>query len=348
MRTQIIPSRHAGHSTRPTLRAWKADMESIRPDPASLVTRDDLESLLAALELHVASPPAGVFGPDSITWRVNRESALFLAAGRAALLQLAHPWVATALQQHSSVLNNPIARFHNTFRIVFTTIFGSADQAFAAARSLHGLHTRIRGELTSPVAGYRQGSRYEANNIPALRWVYATLIQSAVLAYELVLPPLTPAEREAYYSESKKSASLFGIPTSALPPDWASFTAYINEICASDQLGVDPSSRAMAHSLLRGAGSWLRLPRWYRALTTEWTPPRFRDEFALPFGSAEQESAARARRWLPHVYRTLPSTIRFVGPYHEACARLLNKNPGPLIRRSNHFWIGEPKMPFAQ
>lgn len=317
-------------------------------EPANHVTREDLESLLIAIKSDVAHPSAGVFGPDSITWRVNRESALFLAAGRAALLQLAHPWVATAIKQHSSVLNSPIARFHNTFRIVFTTIFGSKDQAFAAARSLHELHTHIRGELPSPIAGYIEGSRYEANYVPALRWVYATLIESAILAYEVVQPPLTQAEREAYFAESKKSASLFGIPAAELPLDWASFLAYINGMCASNALGVDSSSRAMAQSLLRGAGSWIRPPLWYRALTTEWMPPRFRDEFALPFANAEQESAQRARRWLPRVYRKLPSDLRFVGPYQEACARLAHKKAGPLIRRSNQFWIGEPRMPFAE
>src|ERR1035441_5859058 len=74
------------------------------------VTRADLESLLASVEQRVANPLAGIFGTDSISWKINRESALFLGAGRAALLQLAHPWVAVALTQHSSLLNNPIAR----------------------------------------------------------------------------------------------------------------------------------------------------------------------------------------------------------------------------------------------
>ncbi len=117
-----------------------------------------------------------------MSWRINRESALFLGAGRAALLQLAHPWVAVALTQHSSLLSQPIARFHNTFRIVFTLIFGSLNQAMAAARHLYALHTRIRGEMPGNAAAYKQGSPYRANEIAALRWVYATLVESAVLA----------------------------------------------------------------------------------------------------------------------------------------------------------------------
>src|ERR1700724_786206 len=122
------------------------------------ISRDDSAALIAAVERRVVDPRAGIFGPDSISWRINRESALFLGAGRAALLQLAHPWVATALEQHSSLMARPIARFHNTFRIVFAMIFGSLEQAAAAARHLYGVHTHIRGEMTEDVAAYQRGS----------------------------------------------------------------------------------------------------------------------------------------------------------------------------------------------
>ncbi len=126
------------------------------------------QHLVSRAELEVAAgfggcadepiPRAGIFGPGSMTWKVNREAALFLGAGRAALLQLAHPWVATALEQHSSLLGDPIARFHNTFRIVFTMVFGSLGQALAAARHLHTLHTGIRGEMPGKVAGWPAGN----------------------------------------------------------------------------------------------------------------------------------------------------------------------------------------------
>ncbi|MGA8672573.1 MAG: oxygenase MpaB family protein [Terracidiphilus sp.] len=313
-----------------------------------VVGRDDLEALHAALACKVVDPHAEIFGPDSISWRINREAALFLGAGRAALLQLAHPWVAVALKQHSSLMNNPIARFHNTFRVVFTMIFGSSAQAFAASRSLYQLHTRVRGELLSAVAGYAQGSHYEANHIPALRWVYATLVDSAVLAYEYVLPPLTESEREGYYAESKVLVGLFGIPPEALPANWVSFKTYVDEMCASSALGVDTLSRSMAHTILSGAGSWIYPPHWYRALTTAWMPERFREEFGLEFGEAEERMVKNAQHWLPRVYRSLPSSMRFTGPYHEARARLAGRGLGMLAQASNRFWIGEARMPFGE
>ncbi|UWZ86334.1 oxygenase MpaB family protein [Occallatibacter riparius] len=322
-------------------------------DPAGSqpVSRTDSESLIAALEHGaVAGDPlgrAGVFGPDSASWKINRESALFLGAGRAALLQLAHPWVATALDQHSNVMERPVARFHSTFRIVFTMIFGSVAQATAAARHLYEVHTYIQGEMAADVSRWRRGSHYQANEVAALRWVFATLIESAVLAYETVLPPLTPAELGAYYADSVRLAGLFGIPPGALPGDWESFLIYCRGMEESDELGVTDSARRMAHDLLRGANAWIKPPRWYRALTTGWLPGRFRSEFQLPFGAEEERAVAAARARLPRYYRRLPRRVRFVGPWQEAQARIGDRGTGFVARLSNRFWIGEPAMPFA-
>lgn len=318
-----------------------------QPSNFSRVTPEDSEALIAAVVRDTPDPRAGVFGPGSMSWRINREAGMFLGAGRATLLQLAHPWVATAIAQHSNVLSDPIARFHNTFRVVFAMVFGSLDQAAGATRFLHRLHTRVQGQLTESVPGYAQGSRYEANEIAALRWVYATLIETAVLAYESVLPPLSPAELDTYYSETKLLAALFGLPAAALPPNWPAFLSYCRQMEQSPSLAVTPAARSIAHSVLSGAGSWIKPPQWYRALTTAWLPERLRREFELPYESREVRTVERARRWLPRVYRRLPATLRFVGPWHEMQARLAGRGPGPFARIGNRFWIGDPRMPFG-
>lgn len=322
-------------------------------DSGGRVSPRDSESLLAAIAAATPDPNAGIFGPESVSWRVNRESALFLGAGRAALLQLAHPWVTASLAEHSSVMNDPIKRFHNTFRVVFTMVFGTLDQALAAARHLYALHTRIQGAMTEDVARWKRGSHYEANQVAALRWVFATLVESAVLAHDCVLPPLVPTEREEYYQEWKTLAALFGLPASLLPEDWTAFAAYNRAMHAPadpgvGELGVSDTARAMAHNLLAGAGSWVRPPSWYRALTIEWMPERFRREFGLQFGVEEQRAASRARRRLPGIYRCLPTAIRFTGPWREAQARLARGRVGVLTRWSNRFWIGRPLLPFGK
>src|ERR1700728_4080295 len=198
--------------------------------PRQYVSSADSHSLLVSLEQLPGEPGDGFFGPGSITWRVNRESAVFLGAGRAALLQLAHPWVAAALAQHSTLLHDAVGRFHSTFRVIYTMLFGTRAQAIEASKQLYQSTTGIRGELPHAAATCPQGEHYEANEVAALRWVYATLVESAILAYEFVLPPLSPGEREQDYLGSKRMGALFGIRAEELPQDWAAFSHYTAEM----------------------------------------------------------------------------------------------------------------------
>jgi uncharacterized protein (DUF2236 family) len=230
-------------------------------------------------------------------------------------------------------------------------IFGSLPQARAAARHLYQLHTRIQGELTEDAGGWQRGAHYQANEIAALRWVFATLIESAVLACDCALGPMPAAVREQYYADSKILAGLFGLPESALPENWNAFVAY-NEAMhqptkIAGELGVTPTARKMAHGLLSGAGSWIPIPHWYRALTTEWMPEQLREEFQLRWTDADRRAAETARKRIPGIYRQLPASIRFLGPWHEAQKRLAGRRPGLVTHISNRFWIGEKLLPFG-
>src|SRR5271165_1805965 len=198
-------------------------MEDMTTRDSDGVSAPDLERLLGEVERAAAGNPAGLFGPDSVSWKINRESALFLGAGRAALLQLAHPWVAAAIAEYSTTLHDPIGRFHQTFRVMFTIVFGSLDQAWEAARQLRRRHGGIRGKMPETAGPFAKGSEYDANDVAALRWVFATLVDSALLAYELMLPPLTAAEVQQYYAESRTTAAMFGIPREGLPQNSQEF-----------------------------------------------------------------------------------------------------------------------------
>ena len=108
---------------------------------------NDLELALDQVRAHAAGPVPGLFGPDTVTWRIDREAVIFLGAGRALLLQLAHPWVAAAIAEHSKTFADPIGRFHRTFDIVFAMVFGSLDRAMLSSRQLHRRHSMIVGEM---------------------------------------------------------------------------------------------------------------------------------------------------------------------------------------------------------
>lgn len=307
------------------------------------VSEADLERRLT-LVVHAATGEiAGVFGSNSVIWRIDREAAIFLGAGRALLLQLAHPWVAAAIARHSQTLDDPIGRFHRTFQVVFTMVFGTTGQALGAARRLHQRHAEIGGILAENAGAFAAGSSYRANDVAALRWVHATLTETALVAYQLVNPPLSIEDRERYYAETRLFAALFGIPEGALPGNWADFAGYVEEMLASDHLTVSEPAAGIAATLFAGAG-W-RPPYWYRALTASLLPARLRDGFGLPFGPAERRAAERALITLRCIHPRLPARLRYVAPYHEACARLAGRpHPGLLTRSMNRLWIGRSSM----
>ncbi len=105
------------------------------------VTAHDLERGLSALAASVADPQAGLFGPGSVMWRISRESSIFLGSAPAIMLQLAHPWVAAAIVDHSPVLTDPIGRFHRTFATMYTLARGSSDSVLRSVARQAGAPT---------------------------------------------------------------------------------------------------------------------------------------------------------------------------------------------------------------
>jgi uncharacterized protein (DUF2236 family) len=313
-----------------------------------IVTEADFERCLDGVRGAPAVPGDGVFGPASMIWQVHREAALFLGAGRALLLQLAHPWVAAGVADQSQVFANPLGRFHRTFSTVYTMAFGTRDQALGVARRLYRRHGAVAGILPEAAGAFATGSAYSANEVDALRWVHATLVDTAILSHDLVLPPLSDAERERYWAETRTFASLFGIPQQELPADWASFQAYTAAMAQSDVLTVSSAARDIARRIFSGEATWISPPRWFCALTAQMLPERLRVAFDLPFDETERRRAERARVWLRRTYPLLPDRLRTVGPYQEACARVRGEHgPGPVTRLLNRVWIGRPSMEVA-
>ena len=133
-------------------------------------------------------------------------------------------------------------------------MFGALDQALRAARHLHQRHSATQGVLPKAVGRFAAGTHYRANDVAALRWVYATLIESALMAHDLVLPAVTAHERELYYAESRRFAALFGVPASSLPPDWTGFAAYCEAVRRPGSLAASDAARAIAAEIFGGAG----------------------------------------------------------------------------------------------
>ena len=184
----------------------------------SLLSAGDLARLRTACGRETVDPARSLFGPGSVTWRVNREAVLLLGGGRALLLQVAHPLVAAGVAAHSEFRAHPLRRLWRTLDLMLTLAFADGATALGAVRTIEGVHARVHGVLEEPSGPFPRGTRYDANDPALLLWVYATLVDTALVVYERFVEPLAVDGRAAYYDGSKIGGRLLGIPEAMMPP----------------------------------------------------------------------------------------------------------------------------------
>ncbi|MGE0321616.1 MAG: oxygenase MpaB family protein [Polyangiaceae bacterium] len=294
-----------------------------------VVSRADLEATISRLESEVEDPRVGIYGPQSQSWKISKEAILFLGGGRAALLQTAHPYVAHGVDQHSATRTDPLGRFQRTFDNVFAMVFGDLESAIRSARRVHNIHTKITGLIQEHVGRFPAGSSYLANDEEALFWVHATLIETAVQVYELILRPLSYDEKDRYYQETRRFAYLFGIPDRVMPKDWDAFAAYNREMWDSDTLKVGKPALELRRFLFATPKpAYGPLFRWLETMTAGLMPERLRDEYELPWTPADQRWFRASVSGLKLSYPRLPARLRYLPAYVDARRRLAGKQ-GP-------------------
>jgi len=256
-------------------------------------------------------PADGLFGPESVTWRVNREGVLLAGGGRALLLQVAHPLVAAGVARHSSFRERPWDRLYGTLDLTTRIVFGDAEESARAARRLRSVHSKVRGVAPG-------GRPYDALDPDLLIWVWATLVESAMLVYRRYVGSLSARRAATYYAEQQRFAHACGVPEGACPPDLPALIEYFERTIASD-LEVGEDAREIAESVLRPPlPAPLRpLAAPLNLLTVGLLPPAVRELYGLRWDARREallDGAGVAVRaalpLLPRVARDFPHARR--------------------------------------
>jgi len=307
-----------------------------------LVTREDLEAALSTLSDEVSEPHAGIHGPGSVAWRLGGDLAVFLGGGRAALLQLAHPMVAYAVDHHSRARRDVIGRFQRTFRHVFAMAFGELDDALTAARRVYAFHTSVHGVIPEAIGAWPAGTPYHANDADALRWVYATLMDTTVAVRARLGARFAPGELDRYVVEMNRFAALFGIPRALLPRTWADHARYMAEMLASDRLAVAPVALEMSRFLLGrgGPGPQPPLGRLAEVLAAAMLPPHLARAFELAYSPVDRLAVGVGFATLGRLYERLPRRLVAIPAHVEATRRLAGKPPSELAAWAERTLFG--------
>lgn len=245
----------------------------------AFIDADALESSMQAL-FERCDPQVGILGPDTMSWEVYSQKVVWFGAARCNMLQSTHPAVAAALVNKSTA--DTSTRLETTIAFVDGVVFGTLDQARELAEMLHTKHMAVSGTLDAPAGEFVAGDPYEGNDVEALWWVLATMIDTTVMMYSMFLRPMTDAEKDRLIAELPILGAMFGIPASALPADWAEFKAYFRAMLAAPRTEVRADGLAAAQNILQIKG-FNPMMRLVRAMTIEWLPPAVRAAYEINF-----------------------------------------------------------------
>src|SRR5919197_108219 len=178
------------------------------------------------------SADVGLFGPQSVSWQVNRETAVLFGGARALLMQAAHPLVLAGARQTGFYERNPWKRMERTLHLTYAMTFGTRREAMEAADRINRVHREVHGidEVT--------GLPYDARDPDLLLWVHACLVDSQLLFERLTVGRLDEAARQRYHEEQMVGVELLGLDRSRIPATVPDLRRYIDGVASSGTLRV--------------------------------------------------------------------------------------------------------------
>jgi uncharacterized protein (DUF2236 family) len=220
--------------------------------------------------------------------------------------------IAQGVGDHSRFLEDPLGRLRATLDAMLGIAFGDEETARRIAAGIRAAHERVRGVLRDGTRRFPSGTPYDARDPDLLLWVHATLVDSALEVYGRIVAPLEEADRARYYEESKRVASLCGIPKARLPESLAHFEAYFRDMVQGEILEVTPLARELAEAVLYPALPWIprRAGGLAALLTAGLLPAAVRVRYGLKWTHARERAYLRTLRFLRLSLPLLPRALR--------------------------------------
>lgn len=266
---------------------------------------------------------AGLFGPESVTWRIHGDPSMLLAGFRALLLQATHPLVMAGFDDNSFFRGDPWGRLRRTSDWVSTVTYGTTEQAQKAGARLRRLHVSL-----APGVEPESGLPYRIDDPELLLWVHCTQVESFLTTYRRCGGPLASGDADRYVDEMRASAELVGIDRDAAPACEADLADYYRRILP--ELRVTEVAR---RNVLWGFAP--PMPRWVSwatparpvwagvvGLAAAMLPPWARRMYGLPGLPTTDIGAGLAGRVVRGTVARLPEQLVHNPAYREARERL--------------------------
>ncbi|RBC42598.1 hypothetical protein BRN17_08485, partial [Xanthomonas oryzae pv. oryzae] len=176
----------------------------------------------------------GIFGPDSITWRIHSEFPGMLSGGLCALmLQLLHPRALAGVYDHSDFRTDLIGRLRRTTNFVAGTTYAPRAEAEQLIARVRNIHSHIRGRTAD-------GVPYDANDPQLLTWVHVTEAYGFLQGCRRYCRDVPADIADRYYDQARRVAEALG--AADVPASEAQVDAYFASVLG--ELRMDARARS--------------------------------------------------------------------------------------------------------
>lgn len=164
----------------------------------------------------------GLFGPDSVAWKIHADFISMMIGGISSLiLQALHPQALAGVWDHSSFREDLKGRLGRTAYFIAATTYGPTNMANHVIDKVNHIHTKITG-----IDEF--GNSYSATDPHLLAWVHLAETRSFMSSYENHLKlKISAQEKDQYFLEMKTLGERMGATN--LPSTYANSENAIKE-----------------------------------------------------------------------------------------------------------------------
>jgi uncharacterized protein (DUF2236 family) len=166
--------------------------------------------------------PPGLFGPQTVTWRLHADPLLGLAALRSLVMRCLHPAGVAGVLATSRDGDEPWERLARTLRYVGVTTFGDTVEAFMAAARLRSVYAQVEGVA--------DGGRFRGDDPEVLLWTHCCQVSSFLEVVRRGGLELSAAEQDQYIEEQVRVGALVGLEPEDVPTDRAGLERYLRRM----------------------------------------------------------------------------------------------------------------------
>lgn len=225
----------------------------------------------------------GLFGPESISWKVHGDFSSMLIGGISALLlQMLHPAALGGVWDHSNFRADMLGRLRRTGQFISATTYGSRGDAEKLIERVRRIHDGVHGTLPD-------GTPYAASDPDLLTWVHVAEVSCFLASHLRYLnPELSGDDQDRYYNEIALIAERLGARD--VPRSRAEVADYLQRM--RPQLRYDERTREVVSVLFNApAPSFLAKPFGMLMMRAgiDLLPDWAMDQLGLNLGSLQRQ-----------------------------------------------------------